>query len=72
MKTQTHIYSIFGQIEEAVASAMIADGSCSRIEAWDIPASALYNDAGQRAKFAIVMPAALVGTFERRIWDLRQ
>jgi hypothetical protein len=72
MKRQTEIFSIFGEIETVVAEAMIKEGGCFRIEAWDIPLTARYNSKGVIAKFAIVIPAALVQAFENRIVELRR
>jgi hypothetical protein len=72
MKRQTEIFSIFGQIETVVAEAMIAEGSCVRIEAWEIPPTARFNELGQQAKFAVIIPAQLVCAFEERVRKLRE
>lgn len=71
MKKQSQIYSIFGQIEEAAASSMIAEGKGNKIEADMIPPTARYNERGERAKFAIVLHSAHVAEFENRIANLR-
>ena len=67
----TKIYSIFGQVEAVVAENMIAEFGACKIEPQDIPETAAVNEAGDRAKFAVVVPAHRVEEFERRIADLR-
>jgi hypothetical protein len=75
MKTSTVIYTIYGQIEEVVAQAMIGEGSCRKIEFDDLPQSQRYSRGpdgkDMQAKFAIVVPRELVQAFERRIAQLR-
>lgn len=71
MKRKTQIYSIFGQIESVVATAMIEQYGLHRIEPNDIPPTAAYNGAGERALFAIVVPGDRVQELERRIRELR-
>ena len=75
-KRATQIFSIFGQIEEVVAQAMIDEGVANKIPFAHIPAEARYQTnplTGQEetAKFAVVMPAALVNVFNARIAALR-
>jgi hypothetical protein len=72
MKKQTQIFSIFGQIEAAVAERMIEEGGCNRIPFEQIPPTAAYDEKGNRALFAIVVPTELVQSFEARIATLRQ
>lgn len=67
MRKATQIFSVFGQIDAAVAEAMIAEGKLTRIEAADIPPTAATNDAGRPARFAVVVPAARLAEFNRRI-----
>ena len=76
MRTQTQIYSIFGYIEQVVADAMILEGTCTKIPFNDIPISGRYQrdpltGEDRQAKFAIVIPSALVNVFEKRVLDLR-
>lgn len=70
MKKQTQVFSIFGQIETVVAEAMINEKLVTKIDARDIPATVLYNEKGERAKFAIVIPSNLVNNFNDRVRDL--
>lgn len=70
-RNQTEIFSIFGQIEAVVAEAMIDEGKGKRIKMDDIPASALFNDVGKSAVFAIVLNRRDIPEFERRIKELR-
>jgi hypothetical protein len=70
-KQQTKIYSIFGQIECAAAGALIEAGEATKIEPWDIPESARFNDAGRPALFAVVVPRRNVAKFDKLIADMR-
>ncbi len=67
MKKQTEIWSIFGQIEEVVARAMYEEGVVNMIRQEDIPSTARFNERGDIAKFAIVIPRPLFVEFERRV-----
>lgn len=75
MRKQTAWFSIFGQIEEVVASEMVKEGKISRIEPADIPESALWSTdlLGNkvRAKFAVIVPVPHQREFHNRILDLR-
>jgi hypothetical protein len=71
MRKQTEIWSIFSQIEEVVAQAMVDEGVVNKIRPEDIPPTALYNDRGEKAKFAIVIQYPLIQEFNRRVADLR-
>jgi hypothetical protein len=75
MKKQTVIYSIYGQIEELVAQAMIDAGTANKIVFDDMPMSQRYSRGpdgkDMQAKFAIVLPSQLVNAFERRCAALR-
>ena len=64
------VFSIFGQIEAVVAESMIDEGKFNRIEATGIPSTALVNEHGQRAQFAVVVPSQYLGEFNRRISEL--
>jgi hypothetical protein len=67
----TKIYSIFGQIEQVVAEAMINEGKGRRIPQHEIPESALFSEDGVRkALFAIQLPVQRVREFEDRIRTL--
>lgn len=68
---ETIIYSIFGQIESAVARVMLDEGKVRMIEARDIPLSAAFNDEGQRAYFAIIISRKYLGEFDYRVEQLR-
>jgi hypothetical protein len=57
---------------QAIANAMIEENRLHKIAPCDIPISAKYNELGQPALFAVVMPADLIAQFNRRIWELRQ
>ena len=65
------VYSIFGQIEKVVAECMIEEGVATKIHFNQIPASAAFNEHGQRAHFAIVIPRELIPAFEERIKNIR-
>lgn len=71
MKKQTEIYSIFGQIESVVAQAMVDEGVVNKIRQEDIPPTALFNEKGEKAYFAIVMPTPYLAEFNRRVAELR-
>jgi hypothetical protein len=71
MRRKTEIFSIFGQIEAVVAEGMIEQYGLHRIDAKDIPETAAFNEAGQTARFAVVIPAERRTEFERRITELR-
>jgi hypothetical protein len=68
---KTETFSVFGQIEAVIAEAMIEKYGLYRIPAADIPASVAVNDAGTRARFAVVMPTNLLPEFNRRVAELR-
>jgi alkylation response protein AidB-like acyl-CoA dehydrogenase len=71
MKRRTEIYSIFGQIDAVVAEEMAAEGKVRRIEQNMIPPTALFDDQGRKAVFAIVMPDEYAGEFMDRVEKLR-
>jgi hypothetical protein len=70
-RSGTEVYSIFGQIEEVAADLLIEKGKANRIAAQDIPSTAMVNDMGQVAKFAIVVPREHIREFEETIRKLR-
>lgn len=69
-KNTMEIYSVFGQIESVAANIMIERGEATRIDADEIPESAMLNKIGQRAQFAVMMPKSSVLRFNKLIADL--
>lgn len=69
-KGKTEFYSIFGQIDGVVADAMVAEGKATKIEQKFIPPTALFDDAGNKALFAISMPRAHLAEYEERVRTL--
>src|SRR5687767_4139230 len=56
-RTETQVFSIFGICEATAAEIMLKDGRATRkIPVEQIPESALYNDMGNRALFAVMVP----------------
>jgi len=79
MRMRSEVVSIFGQIEEVVAKAMMAEGKgiaklapTLAVAIDDCPASAIYNAFGDKARMVIVLPPGLKMEFERRVENLRQ
>jgi len=79
MRSKTQVVSIFGQIEEVVAKAMMAEGKgvaklapTLAVSIDDCPPSAIYNAFGDKARMVIVLPFGLMMEFNRRVEDLRQ
>jgi hypothetical protein len=70
-KRSSTISSIFGQIEGVVANAMAAEGKVHLISPDMIPATALYNDQGDRAHCALVFTPEAEREFDRRVAALR-
>jgi hypothetical protein len=69
--SKTEIYSIFGQIDGVVAQMMVDEGKATKIAQEMIPPTVLYDETGmQKAKFAIALPRAYLGEYERRVRDL--
>ncbi len=71
MQKQTNIISVFGQIPAVVADMMAREGKANRIEPYDIPATARYNDKGELAHCALVLSREAEAEFDRRVRDLR-
>jgi hypothetical protein len=70
MKAQ--IYSIFGQCEALAAEIMLKDGRLTRkIPVDDIPPTALFNQYGQKAHFAVWVPGDRIHEFDELCKDLR-
>jgi hypothetical protein len=70
MNRSTEVYSIFSQIDGVVATMMVEEGKATKIEQDMIPPTALYNEQGQKAQFAIVIPRLHLREYERRVRDL--
>lgn len=68
---QTEIWSIYGQIESVVAQAMVDEGKFNKIEFEMMPPEQQFNEAGDRALFAVTVPAYRVQEYERRVAALR-
>lgn len=68
---RTEIFSIFGQLEAVAAEIMIKRGEITRIPANEIPPTAAVNEAGQAARFAVIVPRAKIAAFNSLIADLR-
>ena len=70
MHKKSEIYSIFGQIDGVVADAMATEGKVTKIEQEMIPPTALYDEKGRKAQFAIVLPTEYLGEYHKRVRDL--
>jgi hypothetical protein len=70
MRSKSEFYSIFGQIDGVVAEAMVAEGKATKIAQDMIPPTALFDEQGRKAMFAIVLPNEHLGEYERRVRDL--
>lgn len=70
-RRRTEIFSVFGQINAAVADSLIAEGKATRIAPEDIPPSVRYNDAGELAHCALVTSEEVELEFDRRVRALR-
>lgn len=70
-KRTSEIYSIFGQIDAVVAESMAAEGKIRRIEQNMIPPTALFDNQGRKAFFAVVIPDEYAGEFMNRVEALR-
>jgi len=67
---ETEVYSIFGQIDAVVAQQMVDEGKFNRIEPDTIPYTAMFDEAGRKAVFAVVVPRIYLSEFNKRIRDL--
>lgn len=65
------IFSIFGQCEAAAAQHFIEYQGATRIGYDRIPVEVRTNDAGERAIFAVMIPAGKVAAFNKMCEDLR-
>lgn len=65
-------FSVFGVCEATAAEIMLKDGRATRkIPVDEIPESALYNQFGNKALFAIMVPGERVPEFEKLCKELR-
>lgn len=76
MRTKTHIISVFTQIEEVVASAMVEEGKGHKIPLDQFPRGdncmdIWFNEAGEKAKFAVMLRDHQLREFNQRVALLR-
>lgn len=65
-------FSIFGVCEATAAKIMLKDGRIKyKIPVEQIPDSVLYNDFGNKALFAVIVPGDQIHAFNELIKDLR-
>lgn len=71
-RTGAQVFSIFGICEAAAAEAMLKDGRATRkIPVDEIPDSALFNEFGNKALFAVMIPGDRVEEFNKLCKELR-
>ena len=71
-RSPAQVFSVFGICEATAAEIMLKDGRATlRIPVDQIPESALYNDLGNKALFAVMVPGERVHEFNELIKDLR-
>lgn len=71
-RTGAQVFSVFGICEATAAEVMLKDGRATRkIPVEEIPESALYNQFGNRALFAVMIPGHQVLAFETLCKELR-
>lgn len=70
-KKSTEIFSVFGQCEAVAAEMMIKEGKVTHIPPEQIPLAVAFNDMGQTARFAVMVPARYVPEFNRRCAEMR-
>lgn len=68
---RTEVFSVFGQIESVACEIMLKEGKGVRIDVTEIPASVLFNDIGQKARFAFLLQKKHLPEFNRLVADLR-
>ena len=68
---KTSIYSVFGQIDAVVAQAMVEEGKLNMIVRERIPLTALFNEKGEAAQFAVIVPSHHENEFNERCRKLR-
>jgi hypothetical protein len=71
-RTGAQVFSVFGVCEATAAEIMLKDGRATRkIPVDEIPESALFNEFGNKALFAVMVPGERVHEFNELIKDLR-
>jgi hypothetical protein len=75
-KARSQTFSIFGQIEEAVATVMLTEGKGRQIPTTEFPDEALcpavwQDELGRRAKFAVLFTPAELSEFNQRVELMR-
>lgn len=71
-RRSTQTFSIFGQCEAAAAEAMLKDGRIRvKIPPDQIPESVLYNEFGQKALFAVIVPGEQIHAFDELCKSMR-
>lgn len=71
-RTGAQVFSVFGVCEATAAEIMLKDGRATRkIPVDEIPDSALYNEFGNKALFAVMVPGERVPEFEKLCKELR-
>lgn len=69
---QMKIFSVFGQCEAVAAEVMLKDGRILRkIPVEEIPKEALFNQFGDKARFAVLVPGPHVQAFDELCKDIR-
>lgn len=66
------ICTIYGQIEEAVARAMVTEGKLKQLPLPAVLASWLISEDGRPLLLAVVVPRKYAGEFKRRKRELKQ
>lgn len=71
-RTGAEVFSVFGICEATAAEIMLKDGRATyKIPVEDIPETALHNEHGHKALFAVVIPGEQVHAFNQLIRSLR-
>ena len=70
-KRRTQIWSIYGQIDEIVARAMVKERKFNQVPKEGIPESQLFDGDGNPLKLAVVVPTQYVAEYEERVAILR-
>lgn len=71
-RAPSQVFSVFGACEAAAADIMLKDGRAIRkIPVDEIPDSALYNQFGNKALFAVLIAGEQIPAFEQLCKELR-
>jgi hypothetical protein len=65
-------YSVFDRDEIIVARHMVEEGLVKMIGPEDIPLSAMFNEAGMRASFALILTPEMKLQFDERVAALAE